>query len=52
MSTLGTYTVEPLRQRASDFFGSPHAIYGVTHLAAMMRLLPERDPHAGLYSRL
>ncbi len=47
---LGNYTVEPLRQRASDFFGSPHAIYGVTHLAALMRLLPERDPHAGLYS--
>jgi DNA repair protein RecO (recombination protein O) len=47
---LGHYTVEPMRQRASDFFGAPHAIYGVTHLAAMMRLLPERDPHAGLYS--
>ncbi|MBI2712869.1 MAG: DNA repair protein RecO [Rhizobiales bacterium] len=47
---LGNYTVEPLRQRASDFFGSSHAIYGVTHLAALMRLLPERDPHAGLYS--
>lgn len=46
---LGNYTVEPLRQRASNFFGSPHAIYGVTHLAALMRLLPERDPHAGLY---
>ena len=47
---LGNYAVEPVRQRASTFFGSPHAIYGVTHLAAMMRLLPERDPHAGLYS--
>ena len=47
---LGNYTVEPLRQRASDFFGAPHAIYGVTHLAALMRLLPERDPHAGLYA--
>ncbi len=47
---LGNYTVEPMRQRASDFFGTSHAIYGVSHLAAMMRLLPERDPHAGLYS--
>jgi DNA repair protein RecO (recombination protein O) len=47
---LGNYTVEPMRQRASNFFAAPHAIYGVTHLAAMMRLLPERDPHAGLYS--
>ena len=47
---LGNYTVEPLRQRASNFFAAPHAIYGVTHLAALMRLLPERDPHAGLFS--
>jgi DNA repair protein RecO (recombination protein O) len=47
---LGNYTVEPVRQRASNFFAAPHAIYGVTHLAALMRLLPERDPHAGLYS--
>jgi DNA repair protein RecO (recombination protein O) len=47
---LGNYTVEPLRQRASDFFGASHAIYGVSHLAALMRLLPERDPHADLYS--
>src|SRR5476651_2203539 len=49
---LGNYTVEPMRQRASNFFGASHAIYGVTYLAAMMRLLPERDPHAGLYSVL
>ncbi|MGH6683378.1 MAG: DNA repair protein RecO, partial [Pseudolabrys sp.] len=47
---LGSYTVEPLQQRASNFFGASHTIYGVTHLAALMRLLPERDPHAGLYS--
>ncbi|HEY4142950.1 MAG TPA: DNA repair protein RecO [Pseudolabrys sp.] len=46
---LGNYTVEALHQRASNFFGAPHAIYGVTHLAALMRLLPERDPHADLY---
>jgi DNA repair protein RecO (recombination protein O) len=47
---LGNYTVEPMRERASNYFGSSHAIYGVSHLAALMRLLPERDPHAGLYS--
>jgi DNA repair protein RecO (recombination protein O) len=47
---LGNYTVEPMRQRASNYFGAPHAIYGVTHLAALMRLLPERDPHGGLYA--
>jgi DNA repair protein RecO (recombination protein O) len=46
---LGHYTVEPVRLRASDFFSAPHAIYGVGHLAALMRLLPERDPHEQLY---
>ena len=47
---LGNYTVEGLSLRAANFFSSSHAIYGVTHLAALMRLLPERDPHAGLYA--
>ena len=46
---LGNYTVEGLRLRAASYFSAPHAIYGVTHLAALMRLLPERDPHTGLY---
>jgi DNA repair protein RecO (recombination protein O) len=49
---LGTYTVEPLALRAANFFASPHAVYGVTHLAALMRLLPERDPHAALHDAL
>jgi DNA repair protein RecO (recombination protein O) len=47
---LGNYTVEALNLRASSFFTSSHAIYGVGHLAALMRLLPERDPHEGLYA--
>jgi DNA repair protein RecO (recombination protein O) len=47
---LGNYTVEGSSLRASSFFSASHAIYGVTHLATLMRLLPERDPHAGLYS--
>ncbi len=46
---LGNYTVEALNLRAAGFFGASHAIYGLTHLAALMRLLPERDPHEGLY---
>jgi DNA repair protein RecO (recombination protein O) len=49
---LGTYTVEALALRAADFFARSHAIYGVGHLAALMRLLPERDPHGGLYDAL
>lgn len=47
---LGHFTVEAVNLRAASFFGAPHAIYGVSHLAALMRLLPERDPHEGLYA--
>ncbi|HEY1476004.1 MAG TPA: DNA repair protein RecO [Pseudolabrys sp.] len=47
---LGHYTVEAVNLRAASFFAASHAIYGVSHLAALMRLLPERDPHAGLYA--
>ena len=47
---LGNYTVEGLAPARGEFlFDASHAIYGVTHLAALMRLLPERDPHAALY---
>ena len=49
---LGTYTVEPVTLRAANFFSASHAVYGVTHLAALMRLLPERDPHLSLYEAL
>ena len=49
---LGNYAVEGLALRAASFFSTAHAIYGITHLAALMRLLPERDPHAALYERL
>jgi DNA repair protein RecO (recombination protein O) len=49
---LGNFAVEGLNLRASNFFGAAHATYGVTHLAALMRLLPERDPHEGLYAAL
>ena len=34
---LGTYTVEGMNLRAANFFASAHAIYGVGHLAALMR---------------
>jgi len=49
---LGHYTVEGLNLRAASFFLLSHAIYGLTHLAALMRLLPERDPHPGLHAAL
>ena len=49
---LGHYTVEPLTVRTATVFAQPHAVFGVTHLAALTRLLPERDPHPGLYDAL
>jgi DNA repair protein RecO (recombination protein O) len=38
--------------RAATLLGSSHAVYGVTHLAALARLLPERDPHEDIYGML
>src|SRR5215831_3071796 len=49
---LGTYAIEGLRMRAASLLASSHAVYGVTHLAALVRLLPERDPHEDIYDML
>ena len=49
---LGNFAVEPTTLRVANFFVAPHAIYGVSHLSALMRLLPERDPHENLYTAL
>jgi DNA repair protein RecO (recombination protein O) len=49
---LGHYVVEGLRLRAAALLDASHALYGVTHLAALCRLLPERDPHPLVYADL
>jgi len=49
---LGMYALEALQLRAAHMLTSSHAVYGVTHLASLARLLPERDPHASLYEML
>jgi DNA repair protein RecO (recombination protein O) len=49
---LGHYVVEGVRLRAGDLMVSAHAAYGVTHLAALCRLLPERDPHELVHDTL
>jgi DNA repair protein RecO (recombination protein O) len=49
---LGHYAVEALNLRAAGFFSAAHAVHGVTHLAALCRLLAEREPHAGIYAAL
>jgi DNA repair protein RecO (recombination protein O) len=49
---LGTYQVEGTRMRAATMLAASHAVYGVTHLASLARLLPERDPHEDIYEML
>lgn len=49
---LGHYMVEGLDSRAAAFLPVPHALYGMTHLAALCRLLPERDPHPHIHEAL
>jgi DNA repair protein RecO (recombination protein O) len=49
---LGHYTVEAVNLRAAAFLPAAHAVHGVTHLAALCRLLAEREPHAAIYNAL
>ncbi|HEY0328588.1 MAG TPA: DNA repair protein RecO [Rhodopseudomonas sp.] len=49
---LGYYVLEGTRMRAAMLLASSHAVYGVTHLASLARLLPERDPQPEIYDRL
>ena len=49
---LGYYQVEATRMRAATLLASSHAVYGITHLASLARLLPERDPHEDIYEHL
>ncbi len=46
---LGVYAVEPMRQRAAALMDSGLALAGVNLMGAWLRLLPERDPHEGLF---
>src|SRR5512133_3628379 len=49
---LGHYVVEALDARAASSLPIPHALYGIIHLAALCRLLPERDPHPQIHAAL
>lgn len=46
---LGAYTVEPVAARAARFLDRGSALNGVATLGALLRLLPERDPHEELF---
>jgi DNA repair protein RecO (recombination protein O) len=49
---LGTFQAEPIALNAARLFDSAAGIYAIQTLAAHLRLLPERDPHASLYEAL
>ncbi|WP_378943551.1 DNA repair protein RecO [Mesorhizobium sp. ANAO-SY3R2] len=49
---LGTFQAEPIELNAARLIDSAVAVYALQTLAAHLRLLPERDPHAGLYETL
>jgi DNA repair protein RecO (recombination protein O) len=46
---LGSFAIEPLSLRAGRLMESALALAGINYLAALMRVLPERDPHEALY---
>jgi DNA repair protein RecO (recombination protein O) len=49
---LGHFTVEGLRLRTAELLGEAYAVFGVTHLTSLCRLLPERDPHGEIHDAL
>jgi DNA repair protein RecO (recombination protein O) len=49
---LGHYAVEALQLHAASLLAASHVVYAVTHLAALCRLLPERDPHPEVHDWL
>lgn len=49
---LGEYRVELLTSHAARLIEAPVALYGLATIAALLRLLPERDPHPGLHEAL
>jgi DNA repair protein RecO (recombination protein O) len=46
---LGQFGVEPLVNRAGLALTSPVALHALSHLTGLLRLLPEREAHAGLH---
>lgn len=49
---LGEYRIEPIQLRAAQLMETATAVYGVQAMGALLRLLPERDPHPHLYRAL
>jgi DNA repair protein RecO (recombination protein O) len=48
---LGLFAIEPAALRTDLLLSSPQGLHGIGLLGALLRLLPERDPHPGLFDR-
>lgn len=46
---LGAYRIEPMTLRAEALMRTAHSAFGVSHMAQLIRLLPERDAHPSLF---
>lgn len=49
---LGEFRLEPVKSRAAGLMETAVSVYGVQAMAALLRLLPERDPHPHLFDAL
>ncbi|WP_275790008.1 DNA repair protein RecO [Pararhizobium gei] len=49
---LGEFRIEPVRLRAARLMEAATSVYGVQAMGALLRLLPERDPHPHLFEAL
>jgi DNA repair protein RecO (recombination protein O) len=49
---IGHFVMEPLNYRAAQLMENAASLHGVLALGALLRLLPERDPHVHLYEML
>jgi DNA repair protein RecO (recombination protein O) len=46
---LGAFSAETLQSRAGVLIQSPSALHALSHVATLVRLLPEREPHPHVF---
>jgi DNA repair protein RecO (recombination protein O) len=49
---LGNFAIEATELHAARLIDNRAALFGLTHIAGLIRLLPERDVHPGVYEAL
>lgn len=46
---MGTFTVEATELRAARYIANPPSLYALAAMTALLRLVPERDPHPAVF---